>query len=240
MIQRLMLRLSAWLLPLQAILLLGALGIAIGAFGAITILVAHGVLVPRYAVPPQPAGSHVIAPLPRAISAVFTPEIQHWRTEIVQWGQQSGIDPDLIATVMQIESCGDPQAGSSAGAQGLFQVMPFHFQTGDDPNDPDTSARVGLSYLKGALIRAGGHIGLALAGYNGGYGVMAAGWGAWAAQTQNYYRWGSGIYLDALYGRATSPTLQSWLNAGGSILCAQAAARQSGTLQPFPSLPPSP
>ena len=119
-------------------------------------------------------------------------------------------------------------------------IPTFHFQTGDDPNDPDTSARVGLSYLKGALIRAGGHIGLALAGYNGGYGVMAAGWGAWAAQTQNYYRWGSGIYLDALYGRATSPTLQSWLNAGGSILCAQAAARQSGTLQPFPSLPPSP
>ena len=38
------------------------------------------------------------------------------------------LDPDIIATIIQIESCGNPAARSTAGAQGLFQVMPFHFE----------------------------------------------------------------------------------------------------------------
>lgn len=231
-LRQLLLRLSAWLLPVQAIVLLAALGIAIGGFGAAAVLVTHGVLSPRYAVPPQPNGTHVILPLPSAISPLFTPEVQHWATQIVQWGQQTGIDPNLIATVMQIESCGDPGAASSVGAQGLFQVMPSHFQPDEDPTDPATSARVGLDYLKGALIRANGDIGLALAGYNGGYGVMAGGWDSWVPQTQNYYLWGAGMYWDALYGHNPSPALQSWLTAGGHVLCEQAAARLTATAIP--------
>jgi len=64
-----------------------------------------------------------------------------------------------------------------------------------------------------------------LAGYNGGYGVMAGGWGTWVHETQRYYDWGASIYLDALYSHASSAALQSWLDAGGIILCRQAATR---------------
>ena len=60
-----------------------------------------------------------VALIDGGISPVFSPQIQHWAPQIVTWSAQYGLDPDIVATIMQIESCGDPQAGSSAGAQGL-------------------------------------------------------------------------------------------------------------------------
>jgi soluble lytic murein transglycosylase-like protein len=162
--------------------------------------------------------------------------VQYWDAKIVQWARQYGLDPNMLATVIQIESCGDFMAGSGSGAQGLFQVMPFHFADGEDQHDPDTNARRGIEYLRGGLILADGHIGLAMAGYNGGWGVINVGWSGWSRQTQLYYLWGSQIYLDGIHGKTTaqSSALQSWLNAGGSRLCAQAAARQA-TPTPGPS-----
>ena len=102
----------------------------------------------------------------RSLSPIFTPEVQHWADKLVSWAGVFKLDPNLAATVMQIESCGAPGAVSSSGAQGLFQVMPFHFADGEDMHDPDTNARRGIEYLKGGLVRADGHIGLAMAGYN--------------------------------------------------------------------------
>ena len=60
------------------------------------------------------------------IASFFTPEIQYWESNILAWAEEKGLDPNLVATVMQIESCGDPLAESPAGAIGLFQVMPYH------------------------------------------------------------------------------------------------------------------
>lgn len=165
-------------------------------------------------------------PPPPMIGEVFTPEVQYWTPKIMAWAAQYGVDPNMLATVMQIESCGDPTVGSSAGAQGLFQVMPFHFSPGEDMHDPDTNARRGIEYLRGGLELADGHIGLAMAGYNGGWGVIDWGWGRWSYETRLYYLWGTQIYLDAINGKTLqqSDALQSWLNAGGARLCAQANA----------------
>ena len=86
-----------------------------------------------------------------SLAPLFTPEIQFWSANITRWASEHGLDPNLAATVMQIESCGNPSARSSAGASGLFQVMPYHFAAGDDPYDPDTNAKRGLAYLKRSL-----------------------------------------------------------------------------------------
>jgi len=90
------------------------------------------------------------------LSPVFSPEIQYWSGSIRAWAAAAGLDPNLVATVMQIESCGDPRALSPAGAMGLFQVMPFHFAAGDDPYNPDTNALRGLAYLRRSLVAANG------------------------------------------------------------------------------------
>ena len=123
---------------------------------------------------------------PPSISPIFTREIQHWANDITRWADASSLDPNLIATVMQIESCGDPRAVSSAGAKGLFQVMPFHFEFGENPYNPETNALRGLNYLSNSLATAHGNIRLALAGYNGGIGIITRGEWAWASETIRY------------------------------------------------------
>lgn len=158
------------------------------------------------------------------ISMVFSAEVQHWAPQIIAWAEAHDLDPDMVATVMQIESCGDPNARSIAGAQGLFQVMPFHFTTGEDMLDPDTNARRGMNYLAEGLRLANGNFGLALAGYNGGHGVIGRNWDNWPSETRRYYTWGNGIYAEAKSGAETSETLASWMAAGGRSLCNQAAS----------------
>lgn len=160
------------------------------------------------------------------ISAIFTPEIQYWRNDIYRWAQEYQIDPNLVATIMQIESCGNPQAGSPAGAQGLFQVMPFHFAEGEPMLDINNNARRGLNYLAEGLRKSEGHVGLALAGYNGGHGMISWGYARWPSETRRYHYWGTGIYYDAISGQTSSARLNEWLSAGGQFLCNQAATVQ--------------
>jgi soluble lytic murein transglycosylase-like protein len=157
------------------------------------------------------------------LSPIFTPEVQYWGNRIINWAAEFGVDPNLAATVMQIESCGHPRARSSAGAMGLFQVMPFHFTATDSPYDPDTNARRGLAYLARSLERAGGDARLALAGYNGGIGVIARGEWNWPAQTMRYVRYGAPIYADASAGLGSSEALNEWYLNYGVSLCRQAS-----------------
>jgi len=159
------------------------------------------------------------------LSTIFTPEVLYWSDEIRTWAGAAGLDPNLVATVMQIESCGDPRALSRAGAIGLFQVMPYHFAAGEVPYDPDTNALRGLDYLRRSLETAGGEARLALAGYNGGIGVIGRSESTWAAETQRYVYWGSGIYEDASSGAEQSLRLEEWYETAGANMCATAHDR---------------
>jgi soluble lytic murein transglycosylase-like protein len=161
-----------------------------------------------------------------SISEVFTPEVKRWATDILRWSVEYELPPELVATVMQIESCGHPSIHSSAGAAGLFQVMPFHFGTDEDPRDPETNALRGLSYLSRSLELAKGNTGLALAGYNGGHGQIGRAASLWPAETQRYVRWGTAILADIQLGKLSSPGIDSWLDAGGANLCRRAAQAQ--------------
>jgi soluble lytic murein transglycosylase-like protein len=163
---------------------------------------------------PSPAG--LIAPL-------FTPEVQYWAQKIVNWSEAWNLDPDLVATVMQIESCGNPRALSPSGAMGLFQVMPYHFTEKDDPFKPSINAQRGLAYLKQTLDTRGGSSKLALAGYNGGITGTKGPEYSWSGETSTYVYWGTGIYADAVVGKAHSERLDEWLAAGGAGLCKRAS-----------------
>jgi hypothetical protein len=162
-------------------------------------------------------------PVSGTLSAVFAPEVRQWEADIVRWADEFGLDPNLVAVVMQIESCGNPQAVSGSGARGLFQVMPFHFAAEEDMLDPETNAQRGVGYLAEMMSAMSNDVGLALAAYNGGPAVASRGWAAWPAETQRYYVWGTGIYQDIADGLQESPTLDKWLAAGGESLCRQAA-----------------
>jgi soluble lytic murein transglycosylase-like protein len=158
----------------------------------------------------------------RPIADLFTPQVLAWKPQIIRWSDAFGLDPNLVATVMQIESCGNRRAVSRSGAQGLFQVMPFHFAPGEEMQDPETNARRGLEYLAESLLQSKGDVGRALAGYNGGHGVIGLDPSQWSSETRRYAYWGGGIFADASGGRTESARLEEWLAAGGSDLCRKA------------------
>ena len=159
---------------------------------------------------------------PDRLAPLFTPEVQYWKAAILHWSDASSLDPNLVATIMQIESCGDPFARSSAGAAGLFQVMPYHFNSNDNPFDPDTNALRGLTYLSHLFEGSSHSIQWSLAAYNGGPGLNKSNELLWPAETVRYVYWGGGIYADAAQRKPTSQRLNEWLAAGGASLCRKA------------------
>ena len=173
---------------------------------------------------PHPAGLYSPPAVPPGLSPVFTQEVARWSGEILRWSDQYKLPPEIIATVMQIESCGDPLARSSAGAQGLFQVMPFHFSAGEQPTDPEVNAQRGLAYLARSMQLAGDDLAAGFAGYNGGHAVIVWAPSEWPEETIRYVRWATGILQEARAGTVPSPTLRAWLEAGGAYLCRQAAS----------------
>ncbi len=181
---------------------------------------------PETEVPGVTVETAVVTP-PSVLSPIFTPEVRYWEAKIVAWAAEFDLDPNLVATIMQVESCGDATAVSRAGAQGLFQVMPFHFLPGDDPFDPDTNARRGLAYFVARLQQTNGDLGRAFAGYNGGHVAAGGSWESWAAETRAYYTYTTGIYADAQAGLSESPALQKWVQNGAGTYC-QLVAKKLG------------
>jgi soluble lytic murein transglycosylase-like protein len=185
--------------------------------------------------PVEPAAAVLSAPMGMASSdaghtlpVLFTDPVRHWSEAIVGWSAAYDLPADLVAVVMQLESCGYPGAVSAAGAQGLFQVMPYHFAPGEDAFDPQANARRGLAYLARSLDLASNQVDRALAGYNGGHGVIPLSPSAWPAETQRYVAWGTGILRDVERGLPVSPTLEAWLQAGGQRLCRRAEQALAG------------
>jgi hypothetical protein len=162
----------------------------------------------------------------KGISPIFTAEVQHWAPQIAMWGAAYNVDPNLLATLIQIESCGWSGAESTAGAQGLFQVMPFHFTDQEKQvgmTEPELNAKRGAGVIKDCLERSNGDVGLAMACYNGGPRLIPLPFTSWPAETQRYFTYGTGIYTDANSGKLMSPAVQMWLDAGGVYLCRTAA-----------------
>lgn len=110
-----------------------------------------------------------------------------WAGAIEQAATEAGVDPALLAALVQHESNFDPTARSSAGALGLAQLMPGTAAgLGVDPTDPLDNLRGGARYLKQQLDRFGS-ADLALAAYNAGpTRVAQAGGIPRISETQNY------------------------------------------------------
>jgi soluble lytic murein transglycosylase-like protein len=103
--------------------------------------------------------------------------------------------------------------------------MPFHFQFGENPYNPETNALRGLNYLARSIQSANGDARLALAGYNGGIGVIARSEWTWQAETKRYVYYGAPIYEDARSGATSSMMLDEWYRKYGAGLCRDASKR---------------
>ncbi len=87
-------------------------------------------------------------------------------------GTKYGVSPQLLAAVAQEESGFNPSAVSSAGAQGLMQIMPSTAAgLGINPMDP-AQAVDGAAQILAGNIQNFGSVPLALAAYNAGAGAV--------------------------------------------------------------------
>ena len=93
---------------------------------------------------------------------------------IAEAAQRFHLDPGLIRAVIQTESAFDTTAVSTAGAQGLMQLMPaLSKELGvEDPFNPRQNIMAGTQYLSALLNYFGGDLFLALASYNAGPGAV--------------------------------------------------------------------
>jgi len=95
-------------------------------------------------------------------------------TEVHREATRVELPPEMILAVIDIESAFDAYAVSSAGAQGLMQVMPFWLEEiglpGDRLIDIQTNLRMGCTILKYYYDMEEGDWIRALGRYNGSLG----------------------------------------------------------------------
>lgn len=122
--------------------------------------------------------------------------MRRWEPLILKYAAQYQIDPDLVAAVMTVESSGNPNAVSYAGAVGLMQVMPYDpYRFPNRPAaaklyDPDFNVAWGLRILADELEWARGDVFKALMAYYDGRARAEAGLPrtqAYAQEVMNHY-----------------------------------------------------
>ena len=185
-----------------------------------------------------------VAGIPDSIEIAWLPAtVRRWGPQLIAAGQRHKVDPALLAIVMLVESGGDPNARSGAGATGLMQVMPATARgiaaergisdfSVDQLYEPDVSIDFGAWYLAQQL-RSFGRIDdpdwhqsvkNAAVAYNGGPGnaqryVKGS---SVPAETRRYVEWVGGMWADREQGQST--TFERWWAAGGSRLVTAAEA----------------
>lgn len=112
----------------------------------------------------------------KASGALASSKAKPYLPQILAMGAKYGVAPELIAAVMQAESGFNPNAGSSAGARGLMQLMPGTFRglgVKGKITDPNANIEAGTKYLSQMLAKVGGDVEKALRAYNAGPGAIA-------------------------------------------------------------------
>ena len=119
---------------------------------------------------------------------------------IEQAASRHNVDPNLVRSVIKVESNFNPNAVSRKGAMGLMQLMP---QTArqlqvKNPFDPEQNVDAGVRHLKQLMQSFGGDVKLTLAAYNAGAGAVNRSAGIpHYAETRNYVRRITDLYYGA-------------------------------------------
>jgi soluble lytic murein transglycosylase-like protein len=112
-----------------------------------------------------------------------------FRHLIVQAADRYALAPELVESLIRVESNFEPRAVSPRGARGLMQLMPATAKLlgVQDAFDIGQNIEGGVRHLRGLLDRYKGNVALALAAYNAGAEAVARHGGIPPfAETQTY------------------------------------------------------
>lgn len=126
---------------------------------------------------------------------------------------ETGIPYNVVAAQAYLESGFNPNAVSSAGAEGWLQFLPSTFYSvwHGSPFNPTDEAHAYIIYMRSLLREFSGNLRDALAAYNAGPGNIAAGFG----------------YADEIFRLAGSP---------GNISASPPNVQTPGELPPGPNV----
>jgi len=122
---------------------------------------------------------------------------------IEQAAARHHVDPNLVRSVVKVESNFNPNAVSRKGAMGLMQLMPATARSlkVSNPFDPQQNVDAGVRHLRRLLDTYGGNVRLSLAAYNAGAGAVSRSAGVPRfAETRNYVRRITSLYAGAESG----------------------------------------
>lgn len=132
-----------------------------------------------------PGGAQVAAPRLQAMQGIA----QTYGTEILKQTIGTKVSPALVVAVIGIESAGQAGAVSSAGAQGLMQLIPDTAKRFGvtDPTDPAQNIKGGVAYLDWLMTHFDSDPVMVIAAYNAGEGAVDANAGVPPfAETRDY------------------------------------------------------
>lgn len=134
-------------------------------------------------VSPQTVHASVIAAAPPLTGAIEPGMLEaarrdYFRTRVpygsivYREAQRYGLDPELVAAVIEAESAFDPRAVSHRNARGLMQIVPATAEWMGEANisSPERNIMAGARYLDYLHRRFHGNLTLVLAAYNAGEG----------------------------------------------------------------------
>lgn len=132
-----------------------------------------------------PGGASVNAPRLQALQTLAST----YGTEILKATVGTRVSPALVLAMMAVESSGNAQAVSPAGAQGLMQLIPDTAKRFgvSDPLDPEQSIKGGVAYLDWLMGNFNRDPLMVIAAYNAGEGAVTASSGVPPyAETRDY------------------------------------------------------
>ncbi len=108
------------------------------------------------------------------LCAYWQPHITQWADLIMKYAKDNGLDPNLVAALIEEESKGDSKLVSRAGAVGLMQIMPYEAGFSWRPHaqvlkNPEANLEWGTHTLSEVIRQAQGRATLAVLAYNSGW-----------------------------------------------------------------------
>jgi len=133
-------------------------------------------------------------PAAPALAAELPEAVRRWDALVDTVARRHDLDPELVRTLILVESAGDPHAVSKKGAVGLMQLLPttaadYGLTEAAQLRDPEANLEAGCRHLARLHGKMDGDLELTLAAYNAGEGAVARFGGVPAyTETREYVR----------------------------------------------------